>query len=244
MIRVHTSVSAGVERKILVAVASRLPLWIEPDDLTAFGVFGAFVTLVGYALTFHSPAFLWLASFGLVLNWLGDSLDGTVARVRGIERPRYGYFVDQTVDVIGNGLIGIGIGIAPFVRLDAALLALAGYHALSIYSFVKACVSREFHVSLLGSGPTEIRLLIIAMNTLILVFGAPKFELMGVWMTWCDIAMVAAAFLFFAVFVALIVSYAREISDEEGAAAAEQWARANLPSPDTAGDNLKPQPAS
>lgn len=215
MIRIHASVTAQVERKILIWIASRLPVWIKPDDLTAFGIFGAFVTLAGYGLTFYSTSFLWLASFGLVLHWFGDSLDGTLARVRGIERPRYGYFLDQTVDVIGNLLICLGMGISPFVGMDIALLALAGYHALSIYSFVRTSVSNEFHVSLLGSGPTEVRLMIIAMNILILIFGAPRFEWMGIDMTWCDIAVGAMALIFFIIFACLVASYAEVLRNEE-----------------------------
>ncbi len=217
MIRVHTSVSAEVERKILIWLASRLPGWVKPDHLTAFGVFGAGVTLLGYALTWLSPGFLWLASLGLVLHWYGDSLDGTLARLRKIERPRYGYFLDQTVDVVGNLLICLGMGISPFIRMDTALLALAGYHALSIYSFVKTCVSNEFHVALLGSGPTEIRMLIIAMNMLILAFGAPGLAWMGLAFTWCDVAVLVETLGFFAVFIWFVASYARELRDEEAA---------------------------
>ncbi|HEV7324987.1 MAG TPA: CDP-alcohol phosphatidyltransferase family protein [Bosea sp. (in: a-proteobacteria)] len=220
MIRINTSITAQVERKLLIWMALRLPRWIKPDHLTIFGVFGGFVTLLGYALTFLSPAFLWLASFGLVLHWFGDSLDGTLARVRQIERPRYGYFLDQTVDVIGNLLICVGMGISPFVRMDTALLALAGYHALSIYTFVRTTISNEFHVALLGSGPTEIRLMIITMNLLILIFGAPQFGWMGIEMAWCDIAVSLMTLIFFVIFTGLVFSYADELRHKEGSKAA------------------------
>ena len=221
MIRVHNSLVSGLERKTLAWLVRRLPVSVTPDMLTAFGIFGASVTLVGYVLTLWAPQFLWLASFGLVLHWLGDSLDGSLARFRKIERPKYGYFIDQTVDVIGNLLIGVGIGLSPYVRMDTALFAMAGYHALSIYSFVRACISNEFHVSLLGSGPTEIRLLIILMNTFILVFGAPQFTVIGIAMTWCDLAMMAMAIGFMTAFVCLVAAYAGKIRMEEESAKAD-----------------------
>lgn len=213
MLRIHNSLFSGLEREVLIWLAKRLPRLVTPDAVTAFGVFGGIVTLVGYALSYRAVEFLWLASLGLVFHWLGDSLDGTLARVRQIERPKYGYFVDQTVDVIGNLLIAVGMGLSPYVRMDVALLALAGYHALSIYSFVKTCVSSEFHVSLLGSGPTEIRLLIIGMNTFILLFGAPQFIIFGRPMTWCDLALLAMATAFIVAFVCLVFSYARSLSE-------------------------------
>jgi archaetidylinositol phosphate synthase len=215
LLRIHNTLFSSLERKALVWLARRLPTSVTPDIVTAFGIFGSFVALVGFALSSLTPSFLWLASLGIVFHWLGDSLDGTLARVRKIERPKYGYFLDQTVDVIGNLLIAVGMGLSPFVRMDVALFALAGYHALSIYSFVRTCVSNEFHVSLLGSGPTEIRMLIIGMNSFILLFGAPQFSIFGLWLTWCDVALLAMATVFMIAFVFLVASYAAAISKIE-----------------------------
>ncbi|HEV7257961.1 MAG TPA: CDP-alcohol phosphatidyltransferase family protein [Bosea sp. (in: a-proteobacteria)] len=215
MIRINNSLVGAVERKTLAWLVRRVPASIGPDHLTAFGIFGAAVTLLGYALTAFSPAFLWLASLGLVFHWFGDSLDGSLARFRKIERPKFGYFLDQTIDVIGNLLICIGMGLSAYVRMDVALLALAGYHALSIYALVKACVSGEFNVSLAGWGPTEMRLLIILMNTTIFFFGAPEFAVFGVALTWCDITIILMAIGFFTLFVSLLASYASELAREE-----------------------------
>lgn len=112
------------------------------------------------------------------------------------------------------------MGISPFVRMDTALLALAGYHALSIYTFVRTTISNEFHVALLGSGPTEIRLMIITMNLLILIFGAPQFGWMGIEMAWCDIAVSLMTLIFFVIFTGLVFSYADELRHKEGSKAA------------------------
>jgi phosphatidylglycerophosphate synthase len=216
LIRIHNSLVGAVERRTLAWLVQRAPSQITPDLLTAFGIFGAALTLVGYALTAWSPAFLWLASLGLVFHWLGDSLDGSLARFRKIERPRYGYFLDQSIDVVGNLLICVGMGLSAYVRMDVALLALAGYHALSIYSLVKACVSGELHISLAGWGPTEIRLLLIIMNTMIFFFGAQTFMLAGVAVTWCDLTVLLMAAGFFVAFACFLASYAAELAREEG----------------------------
>lgn len=192
-----------------------LPSFVTPNALTAFGLFGAGLTLIGFLLTALSPNFLWLASLGLMCHWFGDSLDGTLARFRCMERPRYGYFLDQTIDVIGNLLICLGIGLSAYVRLDVALLALAGYHALSIYSLVKACVSREFHISIVGFGPTEMRLLIIVMNVNIFLFGAPMLTIGPLTMTWCDITLLFMAGGFFCVFIYLVFDYAGQLARDE-----------------------------
>lgn len=222
LIRINNSLVGSVERKALAWLVRRVPAGITPDGLTAFGIFGAFVTLVGYLLTAWSPAFLWLASLGLVFHWLGDSLDGSLARFRKIERPRYGYFLDQTIDVIGNLLICLGMGLSAYVRLDVALFAMAGYHALSIYSLVRANVSGEFHVAIAGSGPTEMRLLIIMMNTMIVLFGAPHFVVQGIAMSWCDVTVLAMAACYFVIFVCLFASYARRLDREEAAVSARR----------------------
>lgn len=215
MIRIHNSLIGGVERKALAWLVRRVPAGVTPDTLTAFGIFGAALTLVGYVLTSWSPAFLWLASLGLVFHWFGDSLDGNLARFRQIERPRYGFFLDQSIDVVGNLLIAVGMGLSIYVRMDFALLALAGYHALSVYSLVRACVSGEFHVSLAGSGPTETRLLIIMMNTMIFIFGAPPFVVYGVAMTWCDVTVILLAAGYFITFVWQVAAYARMLRGAE-----------------------------
>ncbi len=187
--RFNASVLSRCEGTAINWLVARLPGWVTPDLLTAFGLFGAFVTLVGYALCAVSPQFLWLASAGLVMHWFGDSLDGSLARHRRIERPRYGFFLDQNIDVIGNMLIVGGMAASPYIRFEPAALALFGYQALTIYVLVRLNIDGVFQVSLLGSGPTEMRALIILMNMLILTFGAPVWTLFGVSFAWCDLTL-------------------------------------------------------
>lgn len=162
------------ERRLLNWFCARLPRWIMPDHLTALGFVGGIVILGGYAAsTFHS-GWLWVAVVGFFVHWFGDSLDGSLARFRKIERPDFGYFIDHSVDGLTNLMILGGLGLSPFVRLDIALFTLAGYLLLSIHAFLAARVVGEMRLSYLAAGPTELRLLLIAMTiAMFLLGGAP-----------------------------------------------------------------------
>jgi len=105
-----TFLLAAPERRLLQAIAARLPRWVTSDGLTILGMVGALGTGAAYALSTLSPAWLWAASALLVVQWFGDSLDGTLARVRRAERPRYGYYLDHIVDAFSTVAIGAGIG--------------------------------------------------------------------------------------------------------------------------------------
>lgn len=148
------------ERGLLENLARRLPLWTTPDQLTLLGVVGSAMAMSGLIASHVSLNFLWLALLGLLLNWLGDSLDGTLARVRRIERPRYGFFVDHVSDIASQFLLVLGLGLSPLMRFDIALLALLGYLALSTYTYIKLHVTRSLQLTYFGIGPTEVRVLI------------------------------------------------------------------------------------
>jgi archaetidylinositol phosphate synthase len=100
---------ARFERRFLPWGAGRLPRWVLPDDLTALGVLAAFGVCAAYQLSNQGRGWLWVASGLLVVQWIGDSLDGTLARVRQIQRPKYGYYLDHIVDAIATAAIGLGI---------------------------------------------------------------------------------------------------------------------------------------
>lgn len=148
------------ERGLLENLARRLPLWTAPDQLTVLGLLGSALAMVGLVASHMSLMFLWLAVLGLFLNWVGNSLDGTLARVRRIERPRYGFFVDHVSDIASQFLLVLGLGLSPLMRFDIALLALLGYLALSTYTYIKLHVTRSMQLTYFGIGPTEIRVLI------------------------------------------------------------------------------------
>lgn len=158
--RILDGFSARPERAVLNWLTPRVPKAISPNQLTVLGVFGAVCAGTGAALTNLSTSFLYLAIAGLFLNWLGDSLDGTVARFRKIERPRYGFFVDHLSDVASQILIVLGLGLSPYLQFQVILVALVAYLVMTIYSLVKLHVSRTMQLSYFGVGPTEIRILV------------------------------------------------------------------------------------
>jgi len=160
-----TFLLAAPERRLLRWIAARLPRWVSSDQLTALGVAAATAAAVAYALSGLHPGWLWGASLALVANWLGDSLDGTLARVRGAERPRYGYYLDHAVDAYATAAIGIGLGLSPFVSLGVALALVIVYLALSINVYLESAVFGAFRLGYGRLGPTEVRLILIAVNT-------------------------------------------------------------------------------
>ncbi len=169
--RIQENLTAGVERRILNWICERLPLWWTPDRLTALGFAGAVVIAIGYVLSNWSPNWLWLSVFGFVVNWFGDSLDGSVARYRKIERPNYGYFIDHSLDSLANTLFVVGMGLSPYLRMDTALFGLCGYLLLSIHTFISAKVTGVMSLTYLGGGPTEVRMMLIILTICMYVFG-------------------------------------------------------------------------
>jgi phosphatidylglycerophosphate synthase len=134
-------------------------------------VFGALVVFAGYALSDWSRQWLWVAIIGYVFQWFGDSLDGSLARWRKIERPKYGYFIDHSVDGLVILLIMSGMGMSNYVRMDAALFATVGYLLLSIHAYLAARVLAEFKLSYFNFGPTELRFLLIGLTLAMMVLG-------------------------------------------------------------------------
>ncbi len=166
-----TFLLADPERRLLRAIAARLPQGVTSDHLTVLGMFGALGVAAAYALSRLSPGWLWAASACLAVQWLGDSLDGTVARVRGAERPRYGYYLDHVVDAGSTALIGLGLGLSPYVNPCVALGVVIVYLALSINVYLEANVFAVFRLAYSRLGPTEVRILLIAVNAGLAVSG-------------------------------------------------------------------------
>ena len=169
--RIQENLTAGVERRILNWLCERLPLWWTPDRLTALGFSGAVVIAIGYVLSNWSANWLWLSVVGFLVNWFGDSLDGSVARFRKIERPNYGYFIDHSLDSLANTLFVLGMGLSPYLRMDTALCGLAGYLLLSIHTFISAKVTGVMSLTYLGGGPTEVRMMLIVLTISMYLFG-------------------------------------------------------------------------
>ena len=169
--RIQQNVLAVAERRLLTWLAARMPPSITPDRLTSIGFTGAALVASGYALSLFHPGWLWLSVVAYFINWFGDSLDGSLARFRKIERPKFGSCIDHSTDALGNMLIMIGLGLSPYLRLDVTLFGLGAYLLLSIHTFVAARVVDEFRLSYVAAGPTELRLVLIAMTLAMFAMG-------------------------------------------------------------------------
>jgi phosphatidylglycerophosphate synthase len=170
-LRIQENILAQRERRLLNWLCARMPAWVTPDLLTALGVFGAILTFAGYAASNLSDHWLWLAIAGYVVQWFGDSMDGSLARFRKIERPSYGYFIDHSCDGLTTALIVWGIGTTPYVTMDVVGVALVGYLLLSIHAYLSARVIGEFKLSYLAAGPTELRFMLIGLTVAMIVLG-------------------------------------------------------------------------
>ncbi len=209
--RIQLNVVARRERQLLTWLCSRLPPAVTPDGLTLLSVFGAVLVLASYIASRHDTRFFWLASLGFILNWFGDSLDGSLARYRRIERPTYGYFLDHTVDALNNLIMMLGLGLTTAVRMDVALFALVGYYLLCIYVFISNHLSGVFQLSFLGFGPTELRLCLIAINASIVTVGVGGGMVAGTFVSAYDGIILFAGVMFVAVFVTRVLIGIRDL---------------------------------
>ncbi len=199
--RVNDILLGPLERPALHWLAAHMPAWINPDILTGIGLVGSVVVFGSYWLSNRHPAFLWLASLGLVINWLGDSLDGTLARYRKIERPKYGFFVDHTLDAFSELLVVLGLGISPYVRFDIACLALIGYMLISVLVYVRTYVEGVFKISYGKLGPTEVRVIIIILNAFMFFVGAPLVgHPFGIILSIYDVVVAGIAIILFLIY--------------------------------------------
>ncbi|MCG8606883.1 CDP-alcohol phosphatidyltransferase family protein, partial [bacterium] len=176
------------------------------------GFLGALVIFIGYLLSNHSPSYLWLANLGFVVNWFGDSLDGTVARYRKMERPQFGYFVDHTVDAFTQLLIAVGLGLSPYVSLKVALLALAGYFLVTIHTYILTYVRGVFRLSYAKLGPTEARIIAVAVNTLIFFRCVPDLSLPILDLTLLESCFLACAVVMIGMFLVSTIKHAIELA--------------------------------
>lgn len=161
--------------------------------LTLLGLLGAAMALCGYWLAQEDLSWLWLATLGVAINWLGDSLDGTLARHLNIERPKYGFFVDHMTDAFAMALIGIGIGLSPFAQFSIALIALLAYYLMTILSLITCVATQVFRISFNGIGPTEVRLAIVAFTVAAIFFPIPQMPWAGSGLSLYDLIILGLA---------------------------------------------------
>lgn len=169
-VRIQNSILNGLEKKALVWLAGRQPKWVVSDVLTIVGIIGAIMIGAGFVLCSKNINWLWLSIAGFVVNWYGDSLDGTLARVRNTQRPLYGYYLDHTVDCINEAFMFLGLGLSYLMRLDIALMIFIVYLFLTVNVSVNAHLKSEFKLTYGKLGPTEFRVIACLLIMCIIFF--------------------------------------------------------------------------
>lgn len=227
--RINDTVIARLEKKALLWLAARMPAWVTPDTLTALGLFASVLIFASYALTYYNKNFLWLASLGFIINWFGDSLDGTLARYRKIERPRYGFYIDHIIDAVSEVLVFVGLGLSPYLRFDLSLIALIAYLLASIYVYLTTYVEGVFRISYGGLSPTEMRLIAIITNVVVFYSGNPSIVIPAVGLlvvpltvTLFDLVIAAITLVIIGLFLASAITTAMQLSREDRLAARER----------------------
>ena len=167
--REQQSLLAPLEKRALIWLAQHVPGWVNSDHLTVLGLAALFGAGLSYWWARSNPAGLYAVIVCLALNWLGDSLDGTLARVRNRQRPRYGFYVDHVVDEFGSLFLLGGLALSGFMSERVALGLLIAYLMLSIEVYLATYALGTFHLSFWKLGPTELRLLLVAGNIVLLV---------------------------------------------------------------------------
>ena len=216
--RIQTNILAERERELLNRLCQRMPGWITPDRLTAIGSVGTAIASLGYVASNLRPEFLFVSSLGILINWFGDSLDGSLARYRNIERPRYGFFLDHSTDAINNLIFALGLGISPYVSVDAALFLLCSYYLLNIHVLLLSQVNCQLTLNYMYVGPTELRLLVIGFNLFIYFVGPVQFFVIGAKISLYSLLVTLEATAFVAVVLFDLYATAKKLRQQDESA--------------------------
>ena len=204
-----TSVLAPIEARVLLWIAKRLPAWVNPDHLTVLALAAMLFCGLSYWHARTTGAALLFVIPGLAINWFGDSLDGTLARVRGHERPRYGFYVDHVVDAVGAVFLFGGLALSGYMSPVVALMLLTAYLLLLVETFLATYALGTFTLSYLRIGPTELRIL-LAIGSLIVRIH-PNADMFGREYLLFDVAGVVAAVAMITTLVAAAVAHTRAL---------------------------------
>jgi archaetidylinositol phosphate synthase len=206
---------ASPERRLLRWIGARLPRWVLPDDLTAIAIVASLGVCAAYQLSNQGSPWLWMASALLVVQWFGDSMDGTLARVRGIERPTYGFYIDHLADAVSTAAIGVGLGLSPYMLLSIGTLIVVAYLILSINVYLESYAFGRFNIGYGYVGPTEIRLILIVLNSALAVGLGLDFTIVDLDLTVLDLIGLVIAATMLALLVVRAARNLRELARRE-----------------------------
>jgi len=211
--RINQSLTAAIEKRALVWMAERAPAWLTSDQLTLLGLGAQIAAGLCYGFARYDRRALWLVIVCIALNWLGDSLDGTLARVRHQQRPRYGFYVDHMVDLFGSIALMCGLGFSGFAHWPTAIAMLLAFLLLSSESFLATYTLSCFQMSQGIFGPTEIRIFLIIGNLALL--RNPYAMLFGHKLLLFDVGGTIASVVMFAMAIAITLRHTAELYRQE-----------------------------
>jgi archaetidylinositol phosphate synthase len=223
--RANSGWLAKLEARALAWLAPRVPLGVTPDQLTALGLAASAMALAAYILSRTHPGALWLVNLALIINWLGDSLDGHVARLRRIERPRYGLFLDQSVDILSQFLFTLGLAASGLVEPTIVAFGFAAYLMMTAQSLLRAEATRVFHLATGGMGLTEVRCQFLLANALFFFVPPRPFTLAGVTTSYADLLGLLWIAVTIVLYVASMTTQLRKLAELEPRADARRHIR-------------------
>jgi len=211
--RLQLSILTPLEKKTLRWLAERMPAWVNSDHLTLLGFAGMILTGVSYYLAQYNPLFLVAGIVCLAINWFGDSLDGTLARVRDRQRPRYGFYVDHVVDAFGASFVVAGLGLSGYMSPSIAMGFLIAYFLMNIEIYLATYTLGVFKLSYGLMGPTELRVIVCIGNLVLLAkktvrIGDNSYLL-------CDVSGAVAIVVLVGITIVSTIKNTRRLYDEE-----------------------------
>ena len=212
---INTAITAKAEEKAKEIICPRIPKWISPDHLTFIGIIGIVIVSIGFILGYLNRYYLGLVPLGLIINWFGDSFNGSIARYRKRTRPNYGYYIDKMVDAIVMIVFGLGLGLSGFVKIEIAILLTAIYLAMIINVDLLVYVKGEAKNSFGWFGPTEIRIIGIIISTVMFFIPVKSYDIYGYLVTQYDIVVLVLSVLMFLILISEIVNNGIRLNKED-----------------------------
>ena len=212
--RVQASFVTAAEKRVLAWFAARMPAWVGCDQLTVLGFSGQIMVGVSYALSRYNRVWLIWGVVFLAINWFGDSLDGTVARFRNRQRPRYGFYVDHIIDAVGSTILMTGLALSGYMSPLIAMASLIAFLLLAIEVYLATYTIGSFHLSFFNFGPTELRI-ILAIGNVALYIRGPWARIAGRNFLVFDIGAVVAIAGMGAMFLYAAIKHTAQLYHEE-----------------------------
>jgi len=210
---INTGLTAHAEEKAKEWICPRIPQWVNSDMLTVLGFLSSFIIAAGFILGFANRWYLILVVVGLILNWFGDSFDGSLARYRHKTRPNYGYYIDHITDGLTVTVLGLGLGLSGFIRVEIALAFIIMYLMLMMHVELVTYVENEFKYSFGLFGPTEFRIIGILLAVVMFFVPVKYFDIWGYTLTQYDLFATFAVVVMFIILISSIVSKGVELDE-------------------------------